>query len=248
MQDYVKSVVQEQLDLIPEHCRGAKKCNDYICYIVRSTRVPARTYSGSTNHFVHRLRQHNCLIKGGARATHTDGPWKICCLISGFSSKSNALRFEYFTKIKHSRTYRITMAQGKNSIQRRAALLLTAELKMKPDERRRLSYFVPDAYMAECLREARLEGVPGTMEAAWFPCKPPVSGKMCYVQENASVQKNKESCSEDDKEIENKSEESCPEDESKGGLLQEKGGIRDARVQKREIALGISEGSDSQES
>ena len=179
MQASIDTFVKGQLDLIPEHCRGAKKCMDYICYIVRSTRVPARTYSGSTNHFVHRLRQHNGLIKGGARATHTDRPWKICCLVSGFLSKARALRFEYFTKVGHSRTYKATMAQGKNSIQRRAALLMTAELKMKPEERRRLRYFVPDSYMDECLHRARIEGVPGTMEAAWFPCK------MCYIQENA---------------------------------------------------------------
>lgn len=165
----VKAVVKEQLDLIPEHCRGEKKCKDYICYIVRSTRVPARTYSGSTNHFAHRLRQHNGLIKGGARATHTDRPWKICCLVYGFSSKASALRYEYFTKVKHSKTYKVTLAQGKNSIQRRAALLMTAELRMKPEERKNLRYFVPDTYMAECLERARLEGVPGTVEASWFP-------------------------------------------------------------------------------
>ena len=164
-------MLEEQLALIPETCRGCRKCKDYICYTIRSVNAPRRTYSGSTNHFVHRLRQHNGLIKGGARATHTDRPWHICCLVSGFSSKSNALRYEYFTKVKHSQTYEITFAQGKDSIQRRAALLLTAELKMKPEERKRLVYFIPDPYMKECLREARLQGVPGTMEAIWYPLK-----------------------------------------------------------------------------
>ena len=167
----VDEVIKEQLELIPEHCKGGRECLRYLCYNVRSAKAPARTYSGSTNHFVHRLRQHNGLIKGGARATHTDRPWKICCLVSGFSSKAAALRYEYFTKVKHSKTYRVTMAQGKNSIQRRAALLVTAELKMKREERKRLEYFVPDPYMAECLKQARLEGVPGTMEAAWYPSK-----------------------------------------------------------------------------
>lgn len=164
----IKDVVKEQIAIVPEACKGGKKCPKYICYIVRSARAPARTYSGSTNDFVHRLRQHNCLIKGGARATHTDCPWKICCLVYGFSSKASALRYEYFTKVKHSRTYRATLAKGKDSIQRRAALLMTAELKMKPEERKRLNYFAPDSYMSECLTQARLEGVPGTVEAAWF--------------------------------------------------------------------------------
>ena len=192
MSHSIKDVVAEQIGIIPECCRGGKKCRDYICYTLRSVRAPARTYSGSTNHFVHRIRQHNGLIKGGARATHTDQPWKICTLIHGFSSKSNALRYEYFTKVNHSKTYDVTMAQGKNSIQRRAALLLTAELKMKPDERRRLTYFVPDSYMAECLENARAEGVPGTVEAAWFL---PLPKKLCNIQENASTEEEETSSS-----------------------------------------------------
>jgi predicted GIY-YIG superfamily endonuclease len=162
----------EQLSLIPEECRGSKKCEQYICYILRSEKVPARTYSGSSNHFTHRLRQHNGYITGGARATHTDRPWNVCCLVYGFLNRAAALRFEFFTKVKHSATtYKYTMSQGKNSLQRRAALLMAAELKMKPEQRRALKYFVPDSYMAECLRNARLEGVPGTMEAAWFAQK-----------------------------------------------------------------------------
>jgi predicted GIY-YIG superfamily endonuclease len=173
----IKSFVQDQILLVPDCCRGAKKSETYLCYTLRSTKAPARTYSGSTNHFVHRIRQHNGLIKGGARATHTDRPWKICCLVYGFTSKSNALRYEYFTKVNHSGTYRATISQGKNSIQRRAALLMTAELKMKPEQRKLLKYFAPDPYMSQCLVEARADGVPGTIEAALS------SQKMCYIQE-----------------------------------------------------------------
>lgn len=247
---FVKSVVKGQLDLIPEHCKGAKKCQDYICYIVRSVRSPARTYSGSTNHFVHRLRQHNGLIKGGARATHTDRPWKICCLVSGFSSKANALRYEYFTKVKHSKTYKVTMEQGKNSIQRRAALLMTAELKMKPEERKRLSYFVPDTYMEECLRQSRLEGVPGTMEAAWFPCKTTTS-KICYVQENAegsSSPRPEKDISQGEEDDSQSEEDSRTQGKGKDVLLQKQGKVRAGRVQEGEAALRVSSGSESDES
>ena len=174
--EFVKTVVAEQLALVPAECKGAKKGEEYLCYVVRSAVTPARTYAGSTNHFVHRLRQHNGLIKGGACATQTGKPWKICCLVYGFSSRAYALRYEYFTKVKHSGTYKATLAQGKNSIERRAALLMTAELKMKPEERKRIRYFAPDPYMAACLERARADGVPGTVEASWQ--------KICETREN----------------------------------------------------------------
>ena len=165
-----KAVVAEQLASLPDDCRGGKKCPTYLCYTLRSVVAPARTYSGSTNDFVHRLRQHNGLIKGGARATHTDQPWRVCSIVYGFTSKSNALRFEYFTKVKHSRVaYRARLRQGKDSLQRRATLILAAELKMKPEQRKLLKFYVPDSYFQRCLEEARTDGVPGTVEAAFAP-------------------------------------------------------------------------------
>lgn len=165
--------VRRQLAGVPVCCRGAKGGPEYICYVLRSAAVPARTYAGSTNHFAHRIRQHNGIITGGARATMRDKPWRVCCLVYGFQSRSAALRYEYFTKVKHSSTWKISLTRGRDSIQRRAALLMTAELRMKPSERKALQYYVPDEYMAKCLREARLEGVPGTMDAAWSAIKGP---------------------------------------------------------------------------
>ena len=180
---------------LPECCKGGKKCEKYVCYTLRSEVAPARTYSGSTNFLQHRLRQHNGMIKGGARATHTDQPWKICAVVHGFDSKSNALRYEYFTKVKHSSTYKVTRGQGKNSIERRAALLMTAELKMKPEQRKTLGYYVPDAYMAECLVNARKEGVPGTVEAAWFASKEEEEEEPKVVIDYIGARSNAFSCS-----------------------------------------------------
>ena len=241
MAQSIKEVVAEQIGIVPECCRGGKKCKDYICYTLRSVRAPARTYSGSTNHFVHRIRQHNGLIKGGAHATHTDQPWKICSLVHGFSSKASALRYEYFTKVKHSKTYDITFAQGKNSIERRAALLLTAELKMRPEERRRLKYFVPDRYMAECLERARGEGVPGTVEAAWSYHTPfhfpPKSDKLCYVQENAADEEEEASSAEEEDSVEEVLDEEV--------LHQGQDRVCHGRVQARETPFRIQEGEES---
>jgi structure-specific endonuclease subunit SLX1 len=57
------------------------------------------TYIGATVDLEHRLRQHNCEIKGGAFATSAKVKageiWKRACYISGFPSWSAALQFEW---------------------------------------------------------------------------------------------------------------------------------------------------------
>ena len=70
----------------------------YVCYILKST-VSNRTYIGSTNDFPHRIRQHNGILKGGARATHRDRPYKPICIITGFTDQIQALQSEW--RIKH---------------------------------------------------------------------------------------------------------------------------------------------------
>jgi predicted GIY-YIG superfamily endonuclease len=76
---------------------------EWICYILLSA-SGRRTYIGKTNNPHRRLRQHNGEIAGGAKATRTDRPWSHICLISGFKSEKEALRFEYMLKhFKRSR-------------------------------------------------------------------------------------------------------------------------------------------------
>lgn len=165
---FVVKVVKEELDAIPEAC---KTKGPYLCYILRSVVSPARTYSGSTNDFPHRLRQHNGLLAGGAVMTKTSKPWRVAALVYGFSSRTTALRYEWFTKMRHSKTWRVAAREGKNALQRRAALLMTAELKLKPEERRLLTYHIPDYYFRRCLQEARDDGVPGTIDAMFAKVK-----------------------------------------------------------------------------
>lgn len=165
---FIFKVVGEELESIPEVC---KEKGPYICYILRSVVTPMRTYSGSTNNFIHRLKQHNGILAGGAVMTKTSRPWRVAALVYGFSSRSAALRYEWFTKMKHSKTWKIKARQGKNALQRRAALLMTADLKMKPVERSLLTYHVPDSYFRRCVEEAHDEGVPGTIDAIFAKVK-----------------------------------------------------------------------------
>lgn len=155
-------IVREQIESLPEECR--QKQGPYVCYCLRSVVAPRRTYCGSTNDLIHRIRQHNGIIKGGARATSTTQPWRVAAVVHGFSDKHSALRFEYFTKMKHSRkAYQAALKRGDNSIKRRAAMLLAAEQRMPVDERERLKYFLPDEFLARCLKESREAGVCKTL-------------------------------------------------------------------------------------
>ena len=77
------------------------KNNKYYCYIIRSTNInyPNSTYNGSTNNLVRRLRQHNGVITGGAKATRGKGPWVYISIWDGFLTHNEALSCEW--KIKH---------------------------------------------------------------------------------------------------------------------------------------------------
>jgi predicted GIY-YIG superfamily endonuclease len=67
--------------------------SSYICYMI--THEYKSTYVGITNNFTHRLSQHNGIIKGGAKATHKYNDWKLAFYISGFTTKSEVLSFEW---------------------------------------------------------------------------------------------------------------------------------------------------------
>ncbi len=53
------------------------------------------TYIGFTDDPLHRIRQHNGIIKGGAKFTKRKRPWKIVLVISNFPNKIIALKFEW---------------------------------------------------------------------------------------------------------------------------------------------------------
>jgi predicted GIY-YIG superfamily endonuclease len=52
------------------------------------------SYVGATNNFARRLRQHNDLLKGGARYTRRDSGWSPIFKVRGFPKRRQALQFE----------------------------------------------------------------------------------------------------------------------------------------------------------
>lgn len=70
---------------------------EWFCYILMS-QDKKHTYIGKTNDIHRRLRQHNGEISGGAKSTRKHRPWHHICLVSGFKSEIEALRFEYMMK------------------------------------------------------------------------------------------------------------------------------------------------------
>jgi len=71
--------------------------NNYYVYLLQSTN--GSTYVGATIDLNRRLRQHNGIIKGGAKRTTgkvTKGEiWERYCYVSGFPDWKSALQFEW---------------------------------------------------------------------------------------------------------------------------------------------------------
>jgi predicted GIY-YIG superfamily endonuclease len=69
----------------------------WFVYLLESSNKS--TYVGATVDLDHRLRQHNCEIKGGAVATSSKVKagevWTRACHVSGFPSWPAALQFEW---------------------------------------------------------------------------------------------------------------------------------------------------------
>ncbi|ARF08703.1 GIY-YIG nuclease [Catovirus CTV1] len=72
----------------------------WSCYILKSQNplYPNRTYVGSTNSVKRRIRQHNGILVGGAKATNMMRPNEFYCVITGFPDKISALKCEWLLK------------------------------------------------------------------------------------------------------------------------------------------------------
>lgn len=75
----------------------------YLVYILKSNNL---TYVGMTNDFCRRLKQHNKLLKGGAKYTQKSDNWYPICIIDGFTSKSEAMKCEWKIKSKKNKLAR----------------------------------------------------------------------------------------------------------------------------------------------
>lgn len=69
----------------------------WTCYALQSA-DGSRAYTGQTNHFERRLRQHNGEISGGARYTKTKTRWAPIFRVTGFQTLRFVLQFEIAMK------------------------------------------------------------------------------------------------------------------------------------------------------
>lgn len=102
--------------------------SQYNCYLIQSSSTDT-TYIGYTSDLNRRLRQHNGLLKGGAKATRKHRDWVLRAAVSGFKTKTSAQRFEYYWKHKPAETtgkYRSTRGWAERKA-RLDELLLLAE-------------------------------------------------------------------------------------------------------------------------
>lgn len=69
----------------------------FFCYLLKSLNEKHinDTYIGFTDDPIKRLRQHNGIIKGGAKRTSKKRPWCLVLVISNFPNKILALKFEW---------------------------------------------------------------------------------------------------------------------------------------------------------
>lgn len=104
--------------------------NEIICYILKS-KISNRTYIGSTMNIKRRLRQHNGLIKGGAKATHHMRPYEIICILTGFKDFNTALKCEWLIKHPNGKRYGNNKYHGPNGRIKGLLHLLTKSDKWK---------------------------------------------------------------------------------------------------------------------
>ena len=101
--------------------KDGEKEDNYYVYLLEAT--GGSTYVGATVDLDHRLRQHNCEIKGGAVATSVKvkrgETWHRVCHVAGFPSWQAALQFEWRWK----QLSRKMIGSVKNPLERRSIAL-----------------------------------------------------------------------------------------------------------------------------
>ena len=74
----------------------------FMVYLLKNDN---KSYIGYTNDFLRRWKQHNGVLKGGAKYTtiNNKNSWEPICIIDGFVCKKEAMRCEW--KLKRARGY-----------------------------------------------------------------------------------------------------------------------------------------------
>lgn len=75
---------------------------NFICYVI-ATQDKNFTYCGITNNPTRRLRQHRGELTGGAAYTAKHVGWRYAYQIKGFTTRREALSFEYQLKKETSK-------------------------------------------------------------------------------------------------------------------------------------------------
>lgn len=85
-----------------QHCLtliGSRSRMDCFVYCLSTIDEPYQTYIGATMDIDKRLKQHNGILRGGARATsRRPGQWHRICYVKGFTHWKLALSFEWHWK------------------------------------------------------------------------------------------------------------------------------------------------------
>ena len=72
----------------------------YVVYLLQSHNL---SYIGMTNDFEKRWKQHNQILKGGAKYTKQYNDWTPICIVDGFQTKQEAMQCEW--RLKRARGY-----------------------------------------------------------------------------------------------------------------------------------------------
>ena len=93
---------------MPRRSKNSKQPEPiHHCYLLQSISNPSKTYIGYTVNPARRIKQHNGLIKGGAKYTSKFQPWKFIAIIEGFKDEPLGLRFEWaWQNPKRSKIFR----------------------------------------------------------------------------------------------------------------------------------------------
>jgi len=112
-----------------------------VVYCLQSEAKPSCTYVGASVDMVHRLRQHNGALVGGAKYTSKHRPWRVHMYVKDFATWRDALRFEWAWKRVSRRM------SGKSAVTRREQAV--SELLEKEAWRKRWAGSTPVAAILE---------------------------------------------------------------------------------------------------